>query len=261
MAPLSEVDLLDPGNFLQFGLLFFFIIFLRYLVFSQAYHYLFFFLFKKQFSHRILEAGNRKRAQIKKEVYWAAWTSVIFSLATLGMIILWQRGYTAIYTDFSSFPLWYFFVSILVIIFLHETYYYWLHRWMHLPGIYPRFHNVHHHSIHTSALTSFSFHPIESFLQALIIPIILLFLPTHPYAILLVLLLMTISATINHAGVEIYPRHFQKHWLGKWVIGATHHDLHHKKFRFNYGLYFSFWDKWMHTESPGFEEKFEKMTG
>ena len=71
---------------------------------------------------------------------------------------------------------------------------------------------------------------------------------------------MTISATINHAGVEVYPRGFEKHWLGKWIVGATHHDLHHREFRFNYGLYFTFWDKWMNTESPRFEELFREKT-
>jgi sterol desaturase/sphingolipid hydroxylase (fatty acid hydroxylase superfamily) len=73
-------------------------------------------------------------------------------------------------------------------------------------------------------------------------------------------MVMTFSGTINHAGVEIYPKSFQGHWLGKWLIGATHHDLHHKQFRFNFGLYFTCWDKWMHTESPDFEGEFRKAT-
>jgi sterol desaturase/sphingolipid hydroxylase (fatty acid hydroxylase superfamily) len=30
--------------------------------------------------------------------------------------------------------------------------------------------------------------------------------------------------------------------------------LHHSQFRFNYGLYFTFWDHWMKTESPDFEK-------
>ena len=50
---------------------------------------------------------------------------------------------------------------------IHETYYYWLHRWMHLPHIYKYVHKAHHESLTTTAWTSFSFHPIESFLQGL----------------------------------------------------------------------------------------------
>ena len=71
---------------------------------------------------------------------------------------------------------------------------------------------------------------------------------------------MTFSSTINHAGVEIFPRGFANHWIGRWLVGATHHDLHHKEFRYNFGLYFTFWDKWMETESPKFEKQFQEYT-
>ena len=142
----------------------------------------------------------------------------------------------------------------------HETYYYWLHRWMHRPKIYRWIHKVHHDSIVTSPWTSFSFHPLESLLQAVVVPIVVVVLPMHIVAVLTMLSLMTISATINHLDIEIYPKHFEKHWLGKWVIGATHHSLHHAKFRENFGLYFTFWDRWMETESPEFEELFREKT-
>jgi sterol desaturase/sphingolipid hydroxylase (fatty acid hydroxylase superfamily) len=59
---------------------------------------------------------------------------------------------------------------------------------------------------------------------------------------------MTISAIINHGAVEIYPKSERLGWIQKWIIGATHHDLHHRKFLFNYGLYFTFWDRIMGTE-------------
>jgi len=78
--------------------------------------------------------------------------------------------------------------------------------------------------------------------------------------VFLMLIIMTVSATINHLDIEIYPKGFEKHWLGKWLIGATHHSQHHAKFLTNYGLYFTFWDKWMNTESPDFEELFREKT-
>jgi Delta7-sterol 5-desaturase len=58
----------------------------------------------------------------------------------------------------------------------------------------------------------------------------------------------------------VYPKKFHKHILGRWLIGATHHSLHHKQFRYNYGLYFTFWDKWKRTESPLYEHLFEEKT-
>jgi len=59
---------------------------------------------------------------------------------------------------------------------------------------------------------------------------------------------MTFSAIINHAGVEIYPRNSFFKGFKKHVIGATHHDIHHRHAQKNFGLYFTFWDRWMNTE-------------
>lgn len=152
-------------------------------------------------------------------------------------------------------------LSFLIAIVLHETYYYWLHRWMHLPKIYRLLHQWHHESIHTTSMSAFSFHPLEAGLQALFIPLLMLVLPLHLFVLFFLLLLMTLSGTINHCGIEVFPKHFERHWLGKWLIGATHHDLHHKRFQFNYGLYFTLWDRWMKTECPGFDKIFREKTG
>lgn len=48
-------------------------------------------------------------------------------------------------------------------------------------------------------------------------------------------------------------------WLN-WNITTTHHDLHHKDFHHNYGFYFTWWDKWCHTEHPAYEETFKEVT-
>jgi len=119
---------------------------------------------------------------------------------------------------------------------------------MHLPKVYKYLHLIHHKSIHTSVLTSFAFHPLETIFQAVFLPIIIVLLPLHVYALIGAILIMTFSATINHAGVEIYPSGKLGLWFRKWFIGATHHDFHHRKFNYNFGLYFTFWDKLMKTE-------------
>ena len=68
---------------------------------------------------------------------------------------------------------------------------------------------------------------------------------------------MTFSSVINHLDIEIYPKN-PNNILTKWVIGATHHSLHHKQFKYNFGLYFTFWDKIEKTESPIFPATIEK---
>lgn len=144
--------------------------------------------------------------------------------------------------------------------FIHETYYYWIHRLMHHPKLYKIVHKVHHDSFIPSPWTAFSFHPIEAVLEALILPLMLFIIPVHYYTLLSYLMIMTISSVINHLNVEIYPEGFEKNKLGKWLIGATHHSLHHSQFRYNFGLYFTFWDKWTGTESPDFKATFQQKT-
>ena len=72
---------------------------------------------------------------------------------------------------------------------------------------------------------------------------------------------MTVSSVINHLNVEIYPKGFEKNFIGKWLIGASHHSLHHSQYKTNYGLYFNIWDRMMGTQSPEFDQLFKSRTG
>ncbi len=131
---------------------------------------------------------------------------------------------------------------------------------MHKPKVFRIVHKIHHDSNITSPFTAFSFHPFEGLLQAVFLPVMLIILPVHYYIIIIQLTIMTVSSVINHLDIEIYPRKFNKNLIGKWLIGATHHSLHHKQFKFNYGLYFTFWDKIKKTESPVYDKLFETIT-
>lgn len=224
------------------------IIFFRYLIFSFVYHFTFFKILKSSFQSRFLHNKKLKTKQFKKEIYWSAFSGFIFGCFAVLFYFLFINNYTTIYTNLQENSLWYIPISIFMFLFLQDTYYYWIHRWMHLPNIYKHFHLVHHKSVHTSAFTAFSFHPLETILQAIFFPLVVLFLPIHLYAFFFVLGLMTLSATINHAGVEIYPSGKFGKLIKKQIIGATHHHKHHTKFNYNFGLYFTFWDRIMKTE-------------
>ena len=238
----------------------FVIIFLRYLILSGVYHHLFHNWLRDKYQNRFLSISKLKSKQIKKEIYRSAISAGIFTILGMVMIILWQQGHTAIYTTFDAYPIWYSVLSALLVLIIQDTIYYWLHRWMHLPRVYRWVHKDHHMSLRTSAFTSFSFHPLESLLQGIVLPLLVLLLPLHISVILLILIFMTFSAIINHGGVEIYPTKWPGIRLAKWLIGASHHHDHHKKFNYNYGLYFTFWDILMGTETPDFKERFKKLT-
>lgn len=218
------------------------IVFLRFLVVSGAYHFVFLVLFKKRLKNRILNDKKIKRKQVVREMKLSFYSAWIFGGIFMTTLFLYQRGALAIYEPISAYPIWYIPVSILVFLVLHDTYYYWLHRWMHQSNWLWKMHLAHHKSTTTSVLTAFSFHPIEAFLQSIFLVFFLICIPMSIVGLTIILFIMTISATINHAGIEIYPKRKWSSLFSKCVIGATHHDLHHKQSKKNYGLYFTFWD-------------------
>ena len=257
---LLSTDYTEPTNFLVITAILVAAIFSRYLLLAWFYHAL---LYQKLGDYQPYRRLHEqfKMPQVRKEIGYSFIGSIIFGLAGTFMLIAWQQGYTKIYTQLHLWDVVWIPLSIFLAMFLHETYYYWLHRWMHKPRILHRFHHIHHNSIYTSSFTSFSFHPIVAVLQAIFVPVLVLVVPMHVFVLLALLLIMSISAVINHAGVEIFPARAARSKIGRWFIGATHHDQHHLKYTFNYGLYFTFWDVWMKTEDKGYKKRFEAHGG
>ena len=254
-------ELTSPFGFIFFTLIFFIIITGRYLLVSGLFYGIFYLWYPEKWQARKLSKRAYPPQQLKKEMRWSLITSLLFSVMATLTLILWEKGWTQVYIDPLAYGWYYLPLSLLLSLAFQETYYYWLHRWMHLPAVFKRVHKVHHDSNITSPFTAFSFHPLEGFLQALMLPLTLLILPMHPLVILLLLMIMSISSVINHLNIEIYSSRFQNSSVGKWLVGATHHSMHHSQFKYNYGLYFTLWDRWKKTESPLYSKMVEGLTG
>lgn len=236
------------GFFLIYIGIFFFAILFRYFVAAGVFYYYYYIKNFIKYDKRRLSKRMANRKQLKKEIIWSIKSSAIFALVGAGTYWLWLKGFTAVYLNLEEYGYLYLPLSLLIVSLIHETYYYWVHRLMHHPRVFRIVHKVHHDSRIPTPWTAFSFHPWESLIEALILPLILFILPVHVYVLAFYLLVMTISSVVNHLNIEIYPLWFQKSSFGKLFIGATHHH-HHSEFMTNYGLYFTFWDKLMSTES------------
>jgi lathosterol oxidase len=192
----------------------------------------------------VLTKVNSEKVRVIKDISWSVMSTAIFALAGAIFLSTWERGQTLVYMNLHKFPVWYLPVSFFLYLFIHDTYFYWTHRWMH-RNFFKQIHFAHHESINPSAWTSFAFHPYEAIIQAVFLPVIALIIPIHVAALILFLILMSLFGVTNHLGKEIYSPVLSKRYS---IITATHHDLHHKKMNYNFGLYFSWWDKWMGTE-------------
>jgi sterol desaturase/sphingolipid hydroxylase (fatty acid hydroxylase superfamily) len=154
---------------------------------------------------------------------------------------------TLIYRNFDDYPLWWFFLSIPAALVIHDAYFYWTHRIMHHPSLFKTMHLVHHKSTNPTPWASFAFHPLESVVESSIIIVLVFAIPMHPLAILSFLLIMTAENVMGHLGYEFYPRWLTQSFVGKWLNTSTNHNMHHRYFEGNYGLYFRWWDVWMGT--------------
>ena len=142
---------------------------------------------------------------------------------------------------------------------IHDTYFYWMHRAIHHPKLFKYIHLVHHKSNNPTPLASYSFHVSESILEGLIAPILLLALPLHPLSLLIFSSVAFLFNVYGHLGYEIMPRWFRKSFLFEIFNTSTHHNLHHSKFKGNYGLYFRIWDRIMKTEHPDYVKEYDKL--
>ena len=207
--------------------------------------------------HRIQKA-DFKRNDLLREFGFSTLSAVIFSLMTSFFFSPEIKVHTKLYTDVSQYGWVWFFAAILIQIAVHDTYFYWVHRMMHHPRLFPLIHKVHHLSRNPSPWAAFSFHPIEAILEyAWSIPLLFL-IPIHPAA-LIIFSFFIMGMNINgHLGVELYPESWATHPVMKWMNTSTHHNHHHRDFNGNYGLYFLFWDRWMGTER-GVRTKTQKL--
>ncbi len=214
---------------------------LRYLITSGAFAFI---------TKRVrpgLYAGQT--AQIRSEIRYSLASAAIYGVPA--GIAAWgwqQRGWTQIYADFSSYPLWYLPVSLLLYLFAHDSWFYWTHRWMHRPAPFRIAHAVHHASRPPTAWAAMSFHPYEAITGAVVIPALVFLIPIHVAVLGVVLTIMTIMGITNHMGWEMFPRALVHSRLGGWLITASHHQRHHENYLCNYGLYFRVWDHLCRTD-------------
>ena len=188
--------------------------------------------------------------QIRREIGWSLASAAIYGVPAGIVAWGWQaQGWTRIYTDVDAFPLWYLPVSLFAYLLIHDTWFYWTHRWMHRPSLFRIAHAVHHDSRPPTAWAAMSFHPIEAVSGAVVIPALVFVVPIHVGMLLAVLLIMTVMGVTNHMGWEMFPRALVHSKAGNWLITASHHQRHHDEYQCNYGLYFRFWDQWLGTEA------------
>lgn len=200
-----------------------------------------------QMVHPGIYHGQKK--QIQAEIFHSLMATIVFAIPA--GLVAWgwhNHGWTMIYTDISAMPLWYLPLSLCLYLFAHDTWFYWTHRAMHIPRLFRIMHMVHHQSRPPTAWAAMSFNISEAVTGAIVIPLLVFFIPIHIGVLGLVLMIMTIMGITNHMGWELFPHWLVRGGAGKFLITASHHHKHHQNYLCNYGLYFRFWDRLCGTD-------------
>jgi lathosterol oxidase len=246
-------------NYLLTVLIVFLLVSVRYLAIAGT-SYLVFWKWKKEdFKFLRIQKTDPSRKKISNEIKWSFSTFIIFAFIGANLRFAHLNGLTRIYDNISDYGIAYYIFSIIAMLIIHDTYFYWAHRFMHLKPVFKYIHKIHHESTNPTPLAAFSFHPLEALIEALVVPMIALIMPVHMSAVFIFLVCMTIMNAMGHLGFELYPQGFTRHSIGKFFNTSTHHNIHHKYFNSNYGLYWNYWDMLMNTNHPKYHEAFNEI--
>ena len=81
----------------------------------------------------------------------------IFSMVGVLVIAAPLHQFNLVYDEIVTYEWGYWGLSIVLMIFLHDTYFYWMHHLMHHPKLFNYFHLVYHKSTNPSPLGSLCF--------------------------------------------------------------------------------------------------------
>ena len=214
----------------------------RYLVLAGGFYLIFYLLLKHKFKKFKIQTKELKKNQISREIGYSLLTLILYGLG-IRLFIYWiNEGMTLRYAQIETYGLPYFVFSILLMILMHDAYFYWTHRLMHHRLIYRYTHLTHHKFTAPTPWAAFAFHPLETMISMGIIPLIVFVVPFHQWALICFISFMIFNNILIHLGFNIRAFCFTN-----FQNTAMDHDYHHHKGRDNYGLYFTFWDRLMGT--------------
>jgi Delta7-sterol 5-desaturase len=207
--------------------------------------YLIFFVWgKKRFHPTYVVDEPAVRSAQKWGVYG------ILGNAVLTMPFHWAiaNGYSQVYWDVGEHGWPWMVISLVLYLAFTETCIYWIHRWLHGDFLYNHLHKHHHEWRVTTSWVSMAFHPLDSFAQALPHHLAVFLFPVHGGTYLFMVAFVSLWSVIIHDRVSLVR------W--NWINYTGHHTLHHWYYDYNYGQFFTFWDRLMGTwRDPEVAEK------
>lgn len=176
--------------------------------------------------HKIQSAGRQPtRQQIQHCIKVSLFNHVWIMALQFSLLYLWGFDHAILNMDPIVPPLGTFVVDFVFGLLAREISFYYVHRALHHPSIYFYIHKMHHKYITPVSFAAEYAHPVEH-LFANVLPVTLpLYLKgAHFLSIMIFGVFELWEAAADHSGYDFLK-----------LPPAELHDLHHEKFRVNYG--------------------------
>ncbi|ESL11301.1 lathosterol oxidase [Trypanosoma rangeli SC58] len=217
---------------------------LLYLFSASLSTFVFFVEFEETYFPRTIDKGKHKqelRQQMLHEIFIAVTSIPFIAVLMAPAATLTRRGYSKIYYNVSDYGWPYLVLSVLMFFVFTDFMVYWFHRGLHHPTLYRYLHKLHHTYKYTTPFSSHAFNPCDGFGQGVPYYIFTFLFPMHHY------LFIFLFFVVNMWTVSI---HDQVDFGGHFVNTTGHHTIHHVLFNYDYGQYFTVWDRIGGTYKP-----------
>ena len=228
---------------IEYCVIFVLLLVTAYVVPASLFHYFFFTRCSTATEAMRIQKRRPSSQDIRREIRQSVSALLLFSAYCLIVYHAARNGATALYFEFAQRPWWWAAAGFAALVVLHDIYFYTTHRLMHLPPLFKTVHAGHHRSLTPTPWSILSFQPLETISQFGFFALMIFFVPLHPVTLLVYLLFDGIVNAAGHCGHEFVAPASQKHRLLKYLNAVTHHDLHHSRFRYNFGQYFNILDR------------------
>ena len=231
----------------------------RYFLFTGIAFGLFWVLLRGRLHHRRVQKRWPQNGRIAFDLRHSVVGLLAITTATTIGSFLRPLGYMQIYDDPAARGWPYFAFTVVLMYVAQDAYIYWTHRLMHHKSFFRATHAVHHNSVNPSPFSSYSVNWIEGMVHGIYLPIVAVLIPINLWAVAVFMVVMLTGNIHGHLGYELMPRWFARNPITKWIVTPTYHSLHHQRSNCNYAPYFTWWDRWMGTDHPDYDEIFDEV--
>jgi lathosterol oxidase len=193
---------------------------------------------------------KRVRKEILASLSALATSSVLLSAGYFAQ----TQGWTLV----APLPLswWSFPLMFVICMVLFDAWFYWGHRILHWPSLY-KWHLPHHRSVAPTVWSNDSSAIVDTLIEHGFYLVVWFVLPVPALSVFALRLFDQITGMVGHSGFEYFASKSSR-WPSP-MICTTFHDLHHSQFHYNYGNFFSIWDRLMGTVHPGYDAMVKQM--